>query len=79
MAIRSPLWRQHVFMLCKGDADSHDQCEHWSRNDSGCLGLLFLFPSALVSSLATPSALRATSPKRGSATRQNFPLGAPFR
>ena len=54
MAIRSPLWRQHVFMLCKGDADSHDQCEHWSRNDSGCLGLLFLFPSALVSPLATP-------------------------
>ena len=49
------------------------------RNDSGCLGRLFLFHSACVVTLATPSALRATSPKRGSATRQNFPLGAPYR
>ena len=46
------------------------------RNDSGCLGRLFLFPSALDSTLETPSALRTTSPKRGSATRQEFNTGA---
>lgn len=22
-------------VLGTGDADSHDQCEHWSRNDGG--------------------------------------------
>ena len=46
------------------------------RNDSGCLGRLFLFHSACVVTLATPSAFRATSPKRGSATRQEFNTGA---
>ena len=35
-------------------------------------GVFFLFSPALVATLATPSALRATSPKRGSASRQRF-------
>ncbi len=29
-------------VLGTGDADSHDQCEHWSRNDGG--GLLQIAP-----------------------------------
>ena len=29
-------------VLETGDADSHDQCEHWSRNDDG--GLLQIVP-----------------------------------
>lgn len=30
-------------VLGTGDADSHDQCEHWSQNDGG--GLLQIAPS----------------------------------
>ena len=40
--------------------------------------LLFLFPSARVVTLATPSALRATYPRRGSASRQRFRIGVPI-
>ena len=48
------------------------------RNDRLFYTPLFLFPSAPNSALETPSALRATSPKRGSAPRQRFKTGAPI-
>ena len=49
---------------------------HGGRPLRYLFGALFLFHSAPVSALETPLALRATSPKRGSASRQGFYIGA---
>ena len=66
---RSEATRQSVLFYRAGglgtvklDADSHDQCEHWSRNDRGFYTLQCLLSNSSILGRFTPSVACATPP-----------------